>query len=56
MTSRLKNTAGAITLSKRGDVGVHFSSKRMSWAYVKDGKIYYGINHGEVLEEDYNKC
>ncbi|CAH2037298.1 unnamed protein product, partial [Iphiclides podalirius] len=35
MTSRLKNTAGAITLSKDGDVGLYFSSKRMSWAYIK---------------------
>lgn len=53
MTSRLKNTAGAITLSKDGDVGVHFSSKRMSWAYVKNGQIFYGIEPGEVLQEEY---
>ncbi|XP_075973692.1 putative isoaspartyl peptidase/L-asparaginase CG7860 isoform X2 [Anticarsia gemmatalis] len=55
MTARLNNTAGAITLSKDGEVGVHFSSKRMSWAYVKDNKIFYGIEQGETLEEDYNK-
>lgn len=55
MTSRLKNTAGAITLSKDGDVGVYFSSKRMSWAYIKDEKLFYGIEHGEVLEENYVK-
>ncbi|XP_049699461.2 probable isoaspartyl peptidase/L-asparaginase GA20639 isoform X1 [Helicoverpa armigera] len=54
MTARLKNTAGAITLSKNGDVGIHFSSKRMSWAYVKDGHIFYGINPDEVLKEEYN--
>lgn len=53
MTSRLKNTAGAITLSKDGDVGIHFSSHRMSWAYVKDDKIFYGINHNETFEEPY---
>ncbi|KAL0893184.1 hypothetical protein ABMA27_014799 [Loxostege sticticalis] len=53
MTRRLNNTAGAITLSKDGDVGVYFSSKRMSWAYVKDGKIFYGIEHGQFLEELY---
>lgn len=53
MTSRLKNTAGAITLSPKGDVGVHFSSKRMSWGYIKKNTIFYGIEHGEVLEEDY---
>lgn len=53
MTRRLNNTAGAITLSKDGDIGVYFSSKRMSWAYVKDGKIFYGIEHGQFLEELY---
>lgn len=53
MTTRLNNTAGAITLSKTGEVGVHFSSKRMSWAYVKDSKIFYGIEQGEVLEDVY---
>lgn len=54
MTSRLRNTAGAITLSKDGEVGVHFSSKRMSWAYVRDGQIFYGIEQGEILNEEYN--
>lgn len=53
MTARLNNTAGAVTLSKTGKVGVHFSSKRMSWAYVKDRKIFYGIDQGEILEDSY---
>lgn len=52
MTARLNNTAGAITLSKTGEVGVHFSSKRMAWAYVRDDKIFYGIEQGEVLTEE----
>lgn len=54
MTSRLNNTAGAITLSKNGDIGCYFTSKRMSWAYVKDEIIYYGIDHGEVFQENVN--
>lgn len=53
MTKRLNNTAGAITLSKNGDVGVHFSSNRMSWAYIKSNKIYYGIEQNEVMEQEY---
>lgn len=53
MTSRLKNTAGAITLSKTGDVGISFSSKRMAWAYIKSKKIFYGIEKNEVHEEEY---
>ncbi|XP_050346064.1 probable isoaspartyl peptidase/L-asparaginase GA20639 isoform X2 [Nymphalis io] len=53
MTERLKNTAGAITLSKTGDVGINFSSKRMAWAYIKSNKIFFGIEKDEILEEDY---
>ena len=53
MTKRLDNTAGAITLSKNGDVGVHFSSNRMSWAYIKSNKIFYGIEQNEVMEAEY---
>ncbi|XP_041978645.1 probable isoaspartyl peptidase/L-asparaginase GA20639 isoform X2 [Aricia agestis] len=53
MTSRLKNTAGAITLSKDGDVGMHFSSNRMAWAYIKSNKIFYGINKDQELVDDY---
>ncbi|XP_046959528.1 probable isoaspartyl peptidase/L-asparaginase GA20639 [Vanessa cardui] len=53
MTERLKNTAGAITLSKSGDVGINFSSKRMAWAYIRSNKIYFGIEKDEILEEDY---
>ncbi|CAD0199419.1 unnamed protein product [Chrysodeixis includens] len=53
MTKRLLHTAGAITLSKDGDIGVHFSSRRMSWAYIKDDHIHYGIEQGEELKEPY---
>lgn len=53
MTRRLNNTAGAITLSKNGEVGYYFSSKRMSWAYIKDNTIFYGIEQGQVLQDEY---
>lgn len=52
MTKRLDTTAGAITLSKDGEVGVYFSSKRMAWAYMNSPKIIYGIENGQKLEED----
>ncbi|XP_022128779.2 probable isoaspartyl peptidase/L-asparaginase GA20639 isoform X2 [Pieris rapae] len=51
MTNRLNNTAGAITLSKNGDVGIHFSSNRMAWAYIKNNKLIYGIEHNQQLED-----
>ena len=53
MLQRIGKTAGAITLAKNGDVGIAFTSKRMAWAYMKDGKIHYGINHNEHFIEDF---
>lgn len=55
MTERLTETAGAITLSNKGDVGMHFSSKMMAWCYVKAGKIHYGIKPNEHNIEDLRK-
>lgn len=52
MTKRLNNTAGAITLSKTGEVGIGFTSKRMSWAYRKGNEIHYGIAQGEHEVEE----
>ncbi|CAK1547273.1 unnamed protein product [Leptosia nina] len=50
MTSRLNNTAGAITLSATGDVGINFSSKRMAWAFIKEAKLLYGIERDQIFE------
>ncbi|KAJ8965065.1 hypothetical protein NQ314_004466 [Rhamnusium bicolor] len=47
MTKRLENTAGAITLSNRGDVGIGFSTNRMSWCYQKGDELHFGIDHNE---------
>lgn len=47
MTERAGGTAGAITLSKTGEIGIHFNSKRMAWAYARKGEMHYGINHDE---------
>ncbi|XP_067011061.2 isoaspartyl peptidase/L-asparaginase [Anabrus simplex] len=49
-------TAGAITLSNRGDVGVGFSSKRMSWAYKKGHEVHYGIDPGQHMIDHDPKC
>lgn len=52
MTKKLHNTAGAITLSRAGDVGVWHSSRRMAWAYQRDnGHVYYGIEQGQHEKE-----
>lgn len=49
MTKRVGKTAGAITLSNRGDVGVSFTSRRMAWAYQLGNEIHYGIEPGQHL-------
>ncbi|XP_077289327.1 putative isoaspartyl peptidase/L-asparaginase GA20639 isoform X1 [Arctopsyche grandis] len=54
MTNRLTETAGAITLSNKGDIGMYFSSKMMAWCYVKAGKIHYGIKPNEHNIEDFD--
>uniref|UniRef100_T1PCP5 Asparaginase n=1 Tax=Musca domestica TaxID=7370 RepID=T1PCP5_MUSDO len=52
MTERLVGTGGAITIDAKGQVGIYWTSKRMAYAYVKSGKIFYGINHNEQFEEE----
>lgn len=51
MTARLNNTAGAITISKAGEVGVGFTSRRMAWAYRNATEIHYGIDPDEHKTE-----
>lgn len=52
MTKRLDNTAGAITLSKKGEVGIGFSTNRMSWAYQKENKLYFGVDKNKEEVEN----
>jgi len=52
MTEKLDNTAGAITISKDGEVGIAFTTRRMSWAYIKGGKLHFGIDHNQHECED----
>lgn len=52
MTLRVGNTAGAITVTKTGEIGVSFTSERMAWAYQKDNQLHFGINRNEHFTED----
>lgn len=49
MTARLEQTAGAITIDRNGQIGIHWTSEKMAWAYQKGNEIHYGIKHGEDL-------
>ncbi|CAD7090856.1 unnamed protein product [Hermetia illucens] len=52
MTARLVGTGGAITIDKKGQIGIYFTSKRMAWAYIKGNELHYGINAGEDFSEN----
>lgn len=52
MTERLTYTAGAITLNTKGEVGIHFTSQKMAWAYRKGNKMHSGIRIGDNFIED----
>lgn len=54
MTKRLTGTAGAITISAKGEIGIHFTSEKMAWAYRKGNDIHYGIRKGEAQHKKVN--
>lgn len=47
MADRVKGHGGVVTVSKDGDIGKHFTTERMAWAWIKAGKLHYGLNCGE---------
>lgn len=52
MTDRVGNSAGAITVSNKGEIGIGFTSDRMAWAYQCRGKVYSGIDKDDQFCED----
>ncbi|KAJ9585770.1 hypothetical protein L9F63_002407 [Diploptera punctata] len=52
MTQRVGDTAGAITISCRGDIGISFTSKRMAWAYQCGNRLCSGIEKDQNICED----
>ncbi|XP_044253305.1 isoaspartyl peptidase/L-asparaginase isoform X2 [Tribolium madens] len=54
MKQRLPNTAGAITISKSGELGIDFTSRRMAWAYQVKDEMHFGIEHGQHTKEKIN--
>lgn len=51
MTQRLNYTAGAITIDKTGQLGIHFTSIKMAWAYRKGNELHSGIRLGDDFVE-----
>lgn len=53
-----KGSSGCIGIDKEGNIGVHFLSQRMAWAYQRGSKIHFGIRKKddyvqEVNDEDF---
>lgn len=51
MTERFHGTGGVISIDKKGNVGISFTSQRMAWAYQKQDKVFYGIEHDDYYEQ-----
>lgn len=51
MTERFKSRTGIIAIDYRGEIGIYFNTKQLSWAYRRDGEVHYGINPGEHFIE-----
>jgi len=51
LTLRTGGTAGAIAVSKDGQVGVAHTTDKMSWAIVSDGHLRAGVKWGEQITE-----
>lgn len=48
MTRRFEGQGGAISIDNDGNVGVYFTSKRMSWAYRRASQLVFGIEKMRV--------
>lgn len=44
MRARVNGYGGAIVTDKNGNVGLHFTTSRMAWAYIKNEVLHYGLN------------
>lgn len=47
MTIRFNQTAGVISIDPKGNLGIYFTSRRMSWAYQRGGELHFGVDKDE---------
>ena len=55
MVEKVGGEGGAICLSKSGEIGIEWNTKRMSWAYVKSHElvIHLGCHRDQHLTEKF---
>ncbi|KAK2707270.1 isoaspartyl peptidase/L-asparaginase-like [Artemia franciscana] len=47
MAERVHGAGGLIAISKNGDIGYHFTTERMAWAYASDDLVTSGLDPGD---------
>jgi beta-aspartyl-peptidase (threonine type) len=52
MTANVGGDGGGIALTKEGEVGIEWNSKRMAWAFIKEDKLHFGCNRAEHFVEN----
>ena len=56
MTATLGGDGGGIVVTKDGEIGVYWNSRRMSWAFMDSReaeKVHYGLEKGQRLIEKF---
>ncbi|XP_033762526.1 isoaspartyl peptidase/L-asparaginase-like [Pecten maximus] len=52
MAKRVQGSGGVVVLNDNGNIGRHFTTERMAWAWVKDNVLHHGLNPGEDFSEN----
>ncbi|KAM4772534.1 isoaspartyl peptidase/L-asparaginase-like [Rhinophrynus dorsalis] len=51
MNNRVHGRGGLIVVSNTGQWAARFNTKRMAWASIDKGHLFYGLNPGEMFQE-----
>ncbi|XP_053565047.1 isoaspartyl peptidase/L-asparaginase [Bombina bombina] len=52
MNTRVHGRGGLIVVSKTGEWAARFTTQRMAWASIDEGVLFYGLNPGEIFQEN----
>ncbi|KAL4640913.1 isoaspartyl peptidase/L-asparaginase-like [Arapaima gigas] len=55
MGERVQGGGGAIVITPSGDWAARFTTKRMPWAVARGESLFYGLNPGDMFEEQLPK-
>ncbi|XP_050415101.2 isoaspartyl peptidase/L-asparaginase [Patella vulgata] len=49
LNDRVQSSGGVIVVSKDGDIGQYFTTDRMARAWVKDDRVFYGVETDDII-------